>query len=91
MKTKELAEKVNEMLLDKQNKRGAFGPFLKSIEGNRMMKYMIKYDPSLTYQDMINLKTEIDKRIDGIRDEEIKNLEAERERLDAQIQAMRGE
>ena len=91
MKTKELAEKVNEMLLDKQNKRGAFGPFLKNIEGQRMMKYMIKYDPTLTYQDMIDLKTEIDLRINGIRDEEIKKLEAEREKLDTQIQAMKGE
>jgi len=91
MKTKELAEKVNEMLLEKQNKRGAFGPFLKNVDGKKMIKYMLKYDPTFTYEDMIDLKIAIDNRIGGIREDEIKKLEEERQKLDAKIQAMKGE
>ena len=40
---------------------------------------------------MIDLKIAIDNRIGGIREDEIKKLEEERQKLDAKIQAMKGE
>lgn len=85
---KKLGLNIKENLLTKPNKKVLFTGFLNNVDAKEFLKYCIKYS-TLTTDEYNELITEINKRINDVKKDEITKLESKIKSMQKKLNSLK--